>query len=133
MELDESPQKVTGSKPEVPHDRSAWFAGGGLRGALFASACCVLPLALFTLGVGGAWMGTLRALEAYQPLSAAVALAFIGAGFWSLRRKRRACTVDGYCATATAGRVTWIALWAATALVLLSLAWPWVFPFFVGR
>jgi mercuric ion transport protein len=42
-------------------------AAGGLLGALAASSCCIVPLALFTLGVGGAWIGNLAALEPYQP------------------------------------------------------------------
>jgi mercuric ion transport protein len=33
------------------------MAAGGLLGALAASSCCVLPLALFALGVSGAWIG----------------------------------------------------------------------------
>lgn len=111
---------------------SGWLAGAGLAGGLLATTCCVLPLALFSLGVGGAWIGTLRGLEPYQPVFVVLAIAFIAAGFWSLRR-RRTCTVDGYCATSTATRVTTMALWLATALVALSLAWPWLFPLLIGR
>ncbi|SEO84437.1 mercuric transporter MerT family protein [Aquisalimonas asiatica] len=112
---------------------TGWFAGGGVVGGLLATTCCVLPLVLFSMGVGGAWMGTLRGLEAYQPVFVVIAIAFIAAGFWSLRRRRRACTVDGYCATTAATRVTTIALWVATALVALSVVWPWLFPFITGR
>ncbi len=112
---------------------SGWLAGGGVVSGLLATTCCVLPLALFSMGVGGAWMGTLRSLEAYQPVFAVLAIAFIAAGCWSLRRRRRACTADGYCATTTATRVITVALWVATALVALSVAWPWLFAFVVGR
>ena len=122
-----SPAYVASREP------SGWFAGGGVVGSLLATTCCVLPLVLFSMGVGGAWMGTLRALEAYQPAFVVVAIAFIAAGCWSLRRRRRACTVDGYCATTTATRVTAIALWVATALVVLSVVWPWLFPLIIGR
>ena len=115
-------------------DRSTWLAGGGLFGGLGAAACCVLPVLLLALGVGGAWLGTLRALEPYQPIFAVVALGFIAAGFWSLRRRRTAvCDADGYCATRTARWLTLGALWLATGLVALSFAWPWLFPILIGQ
>ena len=62
--------------------RPGWFAAGGIIGALLASSCCVAPLALLLLGVSGAWIGNLTALEPFKPYFAAVALAFIGVGFW---------------------------------------------------
>jgi len=31
-----------------PSPRSSWFAAGGVAGAILASSCCVLPLALVT-------------------------------------------------------------------------------------
>ena len=42
-------------------------AAGGILGAIAASACCIAPLALFSLGVSGAWIGNLTALAPYQP------------------------------------------------------------------
>lgn len=112
--------------------RSGLLAGGGLIGALLTSACCVLPLVLFTLGAGGAWIGALTSLAPYQPVFAAMALGFIGAGFWSLRRRRKACAMEGYCTTTAATRITTVALWAAALLVLLSLAWPYLAPRLLG-
>jgi hypothetical protein len=44
-------------------DRKGVFAALGLAGAFLASACCILPLALVTLGISGAWIGNLTALE----------------------------------------------------------------------
>jgi len=43
--------------------------------ALGASTCCVLPLVLVSLGVGGAWIGQLRALERFQWVFIALVLA----------------------------------------------------------
>jgi mercuric ion transport protein len=48
--------------------------------ALGAASCCVIPFALFVLGVSGAWIGNLTALEPYQPIFVALAVAFIGCG-----------------------------------------------------
>ena len=48
--------------------RQSLMAAGGLLGAVAASSCCILPLALFGLGVSGAWIGNFTRLAAYQPL-----------------------------------------------------------------
>lgn len=65
-------------------DASGWqrlAAAGGLLGALAASSCCLLPLALFSLGIGGVWIGNLMALAPYQPIFAAITLGLLGYGF----------------------------------------------------
>src|SRR3546814_5428472 len=40
-----------------------WVAAGALIGAGLASACCVVPLLLVMLGISGAWIANLTALE----------------------------------------------------------------------
>ena len=61
-----------------PHRRFAGVAGGGaLLAAVAASACCIGPLALAALGLGGA--GYFLAFEPYRPyffVSAVLLLAF---------------------------------------------------------
>ena len=44
-------------------------AAGGILGALAATSCCILPLALFSLGVSGVWIGNFTQLAPYQPYS----------------------------------------------------------------
>src|SRR5258707_14378604 len=48
--------------------RQHLIAAGGILGALAASSCCIVPLILFSFGIGGAWIGNLTALAPYQPL-----------------------------------------------------------------
>src|ERR1044071_7676585 len=55
---------------------------GGILGALAAASCCVVPFALFMLGVSGAWISNLTALAPYQPIFATVTLGFLGGGFY---------------------------------------------------
>jgi len=43
------------------------LAAGGVIGALAASSCCIVPLALFALGISGAWIGNLTALAPSLP------------------------------------------------------------------
>src|SRR2546422_8198928 len=66
------------------------MAVGSLLGALAASACCILPLVLFSLGVSGAWIGNLTQLAPYQPLIIAGTLALLGGGYWLVYRSARA-------------------------------------------
>lgn len=99
---------------------------GGIAAALGAASCCVIPFALFTLGVSGAWIGNLTALEPYQPIFAVAALGFVGLGAWRLRRKAQVACAGGYCATPRADRVARIGLWTAGVLVVVAVAFPYL-------
>jgi mercuric ion transport protein len=117
-------------------DGSARRAGlasiGGILAALAAASCCVLPFALFTLGISGAWISNLTALEPYQPIFAAVTFVFLGYGFHLVYRKPKvACAEDAYCARPSSGRIAKIGLWTATALVIIALGFPRLAPFFL--
>ncbi|MBI1285480.1 MAG: mercury transporter MerT [Thiobacillus sp.] len=103
----------------------------GVIGAIVASSCCILPLALVTLGVGGAWMGNLTALEPYRPYTISATAVILGIGFWQVYLKpRKACAEGSYCASPTSGRITKTALWAATVLVLGAATVDYWAPFF---
>ena len=115
-------------------DRTGLLAGASLAGAVLASACCIVPLVLFLLGIGGAWMANLTALAPYKPLFVAIAGALILAGFISMRRRRRrACDVNGYCASTLSTWITTVALWASTLLVVAVLLWPYLLPILMGE
>jgi len=106
-------------------------ATGSVIGSILASSCCIVPLLLVTLGVSGAWIGSLSALAPYKPWFAAVTLVFLGFGFWQVYwKEKRACEAGSYCASPTSGRVVKIALWSATVLVVLSLTIDYWAPFF---
>lgn len=98
---------------------------GGILAALGAASCCVLPFALFTLGISGAWISNLTALEPYQPIFAAVAFGFLGYGFYLVYGKPKvACAEGSYCAKPSSSRTAKIGLWAATVLVAIALGFP---------
>ncbi len=101
-------------------------AAGGIVAALGAASCCVIPFLLFTLGISGAWIGNLTALEPYQPYFAAAALGFIGLGAWRMRRKAQIACADGYCGTPRADRIARIGLWTAGVLVVVAVAFPYL-------
>lgn len=109
-----------------------WTAAGGVVGAILASACCVGPLVLLSLGISGAWIANLVALEPYKPIFAVISLGFIGYGFYQVyfKPKAVACTPDSYCAKPYSGLITKSALWAGLALVLAAITVNWWAPLF---
>jgi len=107
--------------------RAGWLAAAGLLGALAASSCCIVPLALFALGVSGAWIGTLTALAPYQPIFIGITLALLLAGYVLVhRRSRSACAPGDACSRPVASWVVTGALWVAATLVAAALAFPYV-------
>ncbi len=42
---------------KIEDRRKTWFAAGGVIGAILASACCIVPLVLVTLGISGSLDG----------------------------------------------------------------------------
>lgn len=105
-------------------------AAGGIIGALAASSCCILPVALFSLGISGAWIGNFTRLAPYQPYFVAATLAFIGAGYWLVyRSSKRACAVGEACARPLPNRLVKIALIVATVTVLAAWGFDYVAPY----
>jgi len=69
---------------------TTWSMSAALGAAVAASACCTIPLALVSLGVGGAWIGSLTALAPYRWIFVTLAIAALGvAGVneWKLSRR----------------------------------------------
>jgi mercuric ion transport protein len=98
-------------------------------GAVAASSCCALPLALSAAGFGGAWLGGISGLGVYRLwflTAAAIALA-VG---WIvvLGRRMAACTADGACARPAQGWLTYGMLGLSTLLVGVAAAWGWIEP-----
>jgi mercuric ion transport protein len=105
-------------------------AVGGVIGALAASSCCILPVILFSLGIGGAWIGNFTQLAPYQPYFIAATLAFIGAGYWLVYRSSKiACAAGKACAGPLSNRLVKIALIAATVIVIAAWAFDYVAPY----
>lgn len=121
------------SRGEALRHRQGLIAGGGLLGGLAAASCCILPLVLFSLGISGAWIGTLTALAPYQPIFVAVALGFLGYGYYTVYWKpKRACGEDAACARPFPNRLVKTTLWVATLLVLAAIAFPYAAPTLLG-
>ncbi len=123
----EGTQSDNGEQPA----RTNWVAAAALIGAGLASACCVVPLLFVTLGISGAWIANLTALEPYKPFVAAVTLALLGYGFWHVYFKPKPKCEDGsYCARPQSARTTKAVLWLGLAVVIFALTIDWWAPWF---
>ena len=113
--------------------RQGLIAAGGISGAIAASSCCILPLALTLAGVSGAWMANLRALTPYQPIFIVMTIAFLGYGFYLVYWKSRRAGADGtVCARPIVpNKVVMGALWTASFIVALAISFPYWFPLIV--
>lgn len=109
--------------------RQRVVVAGGILGALAASSCCVVPLLLFSLGIGGAWIANLTALAPYKPLFVAATAGLLGYGFYSVYWKpKHACAADAACARPLPNRVVKIGLWIATALIVIAFGFDYIAP-----
>jgi|SRR5579875_368003 mercuric ion transport protein len=108
----------------------AWLAAGSLLGALAASSCCILPVVLFSLGIGGAWIGNFTQLAPYKPYFIVATLGFLGAGYWMDHRASKAACADGAaCARPLPARIVKTVLVTATVLVVVAFAFDYVAPY----
>jgi mercuric ion transport protein len=99
--------------------------------ALTASVCCVGPLALLALGVSGAWIANLTALEPYRPIFIGATLVFLGLAFRKLYLLPRTCEPGKACAVPTHLRKQRTAFWMVSVLLVGLLAFPWYAPLII--
>lgn len=113
---------------ETQKGRGALAAGG--LAAILASACCLGPLVLITLGFSGAWIGNLTILEPYRPLFLSAALVAMFLAWRRIYRPLQACKPGDVCAIPQARTTYKLIFWVVAALVLVALGFPYVTPFF---
>jgi mercuric ion transport protein len=105
---------------------------GGVLAALAASLCCVGPLVLVMLGVGGAWVGNLAVLEPFRPYFLGAALVALFFAWKKIYRapSAAACTPGSLCAHPQTNRVYKLLFWIVAALVALAVVFPYLAPLF---
>jgi len=108
--------------------RSSLIAGS--LAAVGASLCCVAPLLLLSLGIGGAWIANLTALEPYRPALIGVTLLFLALAFRKLYLVPQTCVPDAACADSSVIARQRAIFWIVAVLLLVLLAVPLVAPFF---
>ena len=101
-----------------------WSLGAALGAAVAASACCTIPLALVSAGIGGAWIGSLTALAPYRWIFVTLAvgaLAYAGYHEWRLGRRP-----DCDCETAFSSTTRRSLLGVGALAVLAIVVSPWL-------
>ena len=117
----------------MEHDKLAktTLVGGGLA-ALAASACCLGPLVLVSVGIGGAWVSTLTKLEPFRPLFIGVALLCMVLAYRKIYRAPAAadCTPGSVCALPRTNSRNRVLFWVVSLLVGIALAYPYLVTLF---
>jgi mercuric ion transport protein len=102
----------------------------GVLAAVGASLCCVGPLVLLALGISGAWIGNLTALEPYRPPFLGLTLLSLGLAFRKLYLAPQVCMPGTPCANPLTIRRQRIVFWVVSVALLALLAVPWLAPLF---
>ena len=104
------------------------FVGG--IAAILASTCCLGPLVLLTLGISGAWIANLTALEPYRPLFMGLAVVALFFSYRQIFRPAAACQPGEVCAVPHV-RTTYKALFGlVVVLLLIAASFPFIAPLF---
>lgn len=118
--------------PETTDSRATGTVLTALSAVLLAAAassCCVVPFVLVTVGISGAWIGTLTALAPYQPYIAGLALVAIAGGFWlAYRRPPAVCAEGSYCARPVSQAAARVGVWTAAGVFTAAVAFPYILP-----
>jgi len=93
--------------------------------AIGASLCCIGPLVLLALGISGAWISYLTALEPYRPVFVGITLLFLGLAFRKLYLVPQTCAPDAACAAPATRRNQRIIFWVVAVLLVALLTFPY--------
>ncbi len=93
--------------------------------AVGASVCCVGPLLLLALGIGGTWISSLTALEPYRPVFIGITLVFLFLAFRKLYLLPAACAPGDACAVPATRRNQRLIFWVVTGLLIALLTFPY--------
>lgn len=93
--------------------------------AIGASLCCIAPLVLVALGIGGTWISYLTSLEPYQPVFVVITLIFLGLAFRQLYIAPRQCAPGDSCALPAVLRRQRIIFWIVSTLLIALLTFPY--------
>lgn len=102
----------------------------GVLAGVGASLCCVAPLVLLSLGLGGTWLAYLTAFEPVRPVFLLLAPLFVGLAFRKLYLLPSTCGPGQSCADGAILPRQRVIFWVVTIPLLGLLAFPWIAPLF---
>jgi len=95
-----------------------------IAAAIGASLCCIGPLVLLALGIGGTWISSLTALEPYRPIFIGITLLFLFLAFRKLYLVPRKCAPGDSCAVSGTQRNQQTIFWIVTIVLAAVLTFP---------
>ena len=96
--------------------------------AIVGSLCCVAPLVLPMLGISGAWIGQLIALEPYRPIFIGVTAIFMVLAFRQLYIVPARCAPGEVCTNPRLQKRRRQIFWIDAAGLAALIAFPWAAP-----
>jgi len=97
---------------------------GVIAGSFLASLCCIGPLALAALGLGGAGIAT--GLEKFRPYFMGFTFLALGFAFYINYRKKEVECENGSCKVESGSKTNKIILWFMTVLAILLISFPYI-------
>lgn len=116
---------------ETPIKTTSWLGIGAMLSAIGASICCVGPFLFLSLGMGGAWLSSLTAMEPVRPFFIILTLVFMVLGYRKLYWVPSCCEEKGGCVSALQAKQRLI-FWLMSIFILLLLVFPWLIVFFLA-
>lgn len=98
--------------------------------SILASTCCVLPLVLVLVGIGGAWMSNLVALKPVTPVFIALSVATLAWAGYLVFRPQAACAVEDGAACETTRPIMRRIFVGCALFIALLLLFPLIAPVF---
>jgi mercuric ion transport protein len=102
----------------------------GVLAAVGASLCCVGPLVLLMLGIGGAWISHLTALEPLRPWFIGITVLFLGLAFRRLYLLQQVCEPAALCADSRVLKRQRTIFWVVALALVALLSVPSLVPLF---
>ena len=97
--------------------------------AVIGSLCCVAPLVLITLGISGAWIGHLTAMEPYRPIFIGITGVFMALAFRQLYVVPALCAPGDTCANPRLQHRQRQVFWLVLLVLAMLIAFPWYAPY----
>ncbi len=119
------------NKSVKPQNRFTWLGPfGAVITAILTSLCCVAPFVLISMGITGAWIGSLRAFEPYRPIFILFIIGFLAAGFFQVYWKKKSCEPGSLCAVPQTKKAGKMMLWGATFFAVFLMILPYLIGWF---
>ena len=100
--------------------------------AIVGSLCCVAPLVLLALGISGAWISQLTALEPYRPIFIGIMLIFMVLAFRQLYIVPARCEPSEVCANQQLQRRQRQIFWVVVLGLAALITFPWYVPLLIN-